>query len=810
MSEWKIIVPEAATNMCLNPSGEIAGNFAAVGGTAARSTTYAHYGIYSYNLQTAADNQGATFTLSALTNAVHYVTMRVRGTLPAAWDWSLDNANWTEPTLIEAIDASWSLYGVSFPAAQANASTTLRVYQKGAGAGNFYIDGINVVAADHWTTHIDGTQEGCEWNGLEHASTSVRSAYSRAGGRVYDLATDYDFHVEKIVGAGAIDRTLSVDSYALLPGGQLNNVKKSARAWSLIGPIIADDADCDLNEARQKLIKAVSHDAYPKKNGVWQPYRLRYVGGDVQKEIAVNYETGLGADWQVTTNVTSRADPVALNMLSVDPFFYQVGENSKVLDTNDSATTRYIAGRLRETGQWSALGLTANPTTDGTVYAIAYNQVNGLYYVGGKFTGMNGVAGRDYIASYDPVSATWATVGSGSSVNGQIRAIAIAPNGDVYIGGAFTDVGDANGDYVAYYDISAGAWASVSGGGVGDVLALTFGLDGILYIAGTFQNWNAIPAADRIVKWDGSAYVALGTGMNGTVYALETSPDGNIYAGGVFTTGNGVTLNQIGYWNGTTFVGLDSGFADGVVYAIKASVDGRIYAGGSFTTTTSGVTANGIGEWDGSQWSALGDLDWLTVYAIETVDNSSLVYIGGYATSATQKRVVLWNGESAVDFDIDISTSTVYSLCIDRYTQDAPYNYDLMIGFNGSVTSYFSGAATVANNGSAPAYPKIIITRTGGTTATLESIRNETTGDWLWFDYALLDGETLTIDLSPTDKSITSSMFGRRLDAVLPNSDFGKFSLLAGSNTITAFVNTTGSPTITAYMLWRDPFDSFD
>ena len=809
MSEWKIIIPEAATNMCLNPSGEVAGNFAVVAGTVTRSTTYAHYGIYSYNLQDAA-LVGATFTLSALSNAAHYATMRVRGTLPVAppaWNWSLDGVNYTVPTLIEAIDENWSLYGVLFPAAQANGSTALRVYQASVGASNFYLDGIDVVAADHWTTHIDGTQEGCEWNGLEHASTSVRSAYSRAGGRVYDLATDYDFHVEKIVGAGAIDRTLSVDSYALLPGGQLNNVKKSARAWSLIGPIIADDADCDLNEARQKLIKAVSHDAYPKKNGVWQPYRLRYVGGDVQKEIAVNYETGLGADWQVTTNVTSRADPVALNMLSVDPFFYQVGENSKVLDTNDTATTRYIAGRLRETGQWSALGLTANPTTFGSIISIVYNPVNGLYYVGGGFTGFNGVAGRDHIASYDPDTNTWATVGAGSAINGGISAIAIAPNGDVYIGGSFTNVGDGNGDYLAYYDISAGAWASVAAGGTSEVYALQFGNDGTLYIGGNFANWGGIPNADAIAKYSGGAYAALSTGISGgtfgSVYGLTMDIDGNIVVVGSFGTAGGVSCNNIVVWNGSAFSAYDDDSGISIVNCCGITDDGTLYIG-----CFDGV----IIKRDGNQFTQIGDAN-AEIGDISITPDNNVIVCGSFTAMDDldlTDGLALWNGAAWARIDINLPATTVRCVCTARQDTSIPNNYDILVGIYASAASYFSGAATVANNGSAPAYPKIIITRTGGTTATLQNIRNETTGDTLWFDYALLDGETLTIDLSPTDKSITSSMFGRRLDAVLPNSDFGKFSLLAGSNTITAFVNTTGSPTITAYMLWRDPFDSFD
>lgn len=109
-----------------------------------------------------------------------------------------------------------------------------------------------------------------------------------------------------------------------------------------------------------------------------------------------------------------------------------------------------------------------------------------------------------------------------------------------------------------------------------------------------------------------------------------------------------------------------------------------------------------------------------------------------------------------------------------------------------------------------PAFPIIVFSRTGGTTATIKTVVNERTGQELLFDYDLLDGETLTIDLSPTNKTIVSSFFGSRLDAVLANSDFGTWALLPNDNNITSFVDTSGSPIITAYILWQTPFDGYD
>ena len=114
-----------------------------------RSTTYQKYGVYSWRMQTDADNEGAVFALDTLTNAAHYVTMRVRGTLPTAWDWSLDDSTYTAPSSVDTLDSNWTVYGLSFVAGQANGSTTLYVRQNGAGSGDFYIDGIQAEAKSY-------------------------------------------------------------------------------------------------------------------------------------------------------------------------------------------------------------------------------------------------------------------------------------------------------------------------------------------------------------------------------------------------------------------------------------------------------------------------------------------------------------------------------------------------------------------------------------------------------------------------------------------------------------------------------------
>lgn len=810
MSDWKVVVPEATTNNVLNPSAETTANFAAAGGsTVTRVTTVSWSESYSYRVQTAANNEGVEFTLDTLANAIHYVTVRVAGTLPAVWDWSLDNGTYTAPVLLEAYDGTWSLYGLQFPAAQANGSTTLYIDQNGVGAGDFNLDAIQVEEKTYWTTYCDGDQGGCEWNGAEDASTSTRSALSRAGGRVQDFDTDYSFKVSQYIGSGMAPVEQIVDEYAILPGGQVLGHKTQIRSFSLPG-LLSGTSSSDLHSKRQALVGIFEPQGIPDD----QPFILRYEGATIHKQVFAYYEAGLSFGIRASFCWNER---LALRFLAADPFWYEIGETSTALDTNDTATIRYVTGRLRSTGQWDDLGLTANPTTVGNIWAILQAS-DGSVYAGGDFTGMDGVAGRDYIARYIPSTDTWETIGGGGSVNGVVRAIAEAPNGDIYIGGNFTNVGGATGDYLAYWDISGSVWSPVSGGGTAQVFALAFGPDGTLYIGGSFVNWNAIAAADYIVIWNGAAYAAIaGTTLNALVHDIKVrNTDNQVFVGGNFTDAGGdADADYVAQHNGTDFSALTPTPLDSVVWSLAFDNSGNLYIGGEFTNAGGDANGDYVCKWNGTAFEPLGQ--GLNNWCYKVVARGGSVWAGGVFTQAgdvTVDRIAKFNGSVWGNIDIDFpATSLVYAIALGPSDPVIAQNFNVWVGPQDTGGAAFAGAATITHAGTTNAFPRIIIGRDGGTSATLISIRNETTGKELLFSYALLDGETLTIDLAPTQQSIVSSFFGPRPDAILKGSDFGSFSLIPsskGTNNITAFVDVAGGPTITAFAVWSDTFWGLD
>ena len=808
MSDWKIVVPEATTNYCLNPSAEIAGNFNAVGGgTHTRVTTVQFADVYSYRIQTAANDQGGRIGLLALSNNIHYVTMRVAGMLPATWDWSLNDAAYTAPALLETIDATWSLYGLQFPAAQANGATFLYVRQNGAGAGDFNLDAVQVEQKTYWTTYVDGTRPGCEWNGAAHGSTSQRSAVSRAGGLVQDLQDDYSFEIGGMIATGMPAIMNAVDGYAILPGGELNSIKVESRVFTLTG-VIRGTSLANLHANRQALLDVLKPNAMPDDAEGPQPVRLRYVGAAVQKQIAAHYEGGLETRIEARMECWER---LAIRFLADDPYWYEIGDSAAVLVSNDTATLRHLTARLRSTGQWDDLNIGANPDTGNVVYAIAIAPDKSIY-IGGSFTGWNGIGGRDWVARYDPQTDAWSTVGGASDFNAQVFDLEFGPDGTLYAAGDFVNVaGDGNANYVAKWD--GANWTAVAGGGTAPARTLIFGLDGLLYIGGEFVNWNGL-GANYIVSWDGANYAAVGTSVTSWVYCLDVAPSGNIIAGGNFQAAGAVTVNHIAEWDGTVWTALGNGFDD-IVYDVAVADDGTIYAGGIFTTDFAAINPFAyIAVWNGTSWSQLGTGLNDFCYALEIAPNG-ILFVGGAFTVAgpitLTDRLARWNGTSWAHVDIDFPGGPIIPWSAMTAGNADPVianNFDLWIGFTSTGAGVFAGSTIVANDGTERAFPKFVVSRTIGTSAVLEEIRNETAGKELLFDYSLLDGEELVITLTPTQKSIVSSMFGSRLDAILANSDFGTFVLQPGNNQITIFVATDA--TVFAYALWKDKFWSSD
>jgi hypothetical protein len=265
---------------------------------------------------------------------------------------------------------------------------------------------------------------------------------------------------------------------------------------------------------------------------------------------------------------------------------------------------------------WTTLGSGLTGFIPAVTSMIVFDDGGGPeLYVAGVFTAAGGTSANS-IAKWD--GASWSAVGSG--VSGIVSSMAVFDDGggsELYVGGQFLSAGGGSANNIAKWDGST--WSALgsgmSGGGTTGVFSLAVFDDGggdALYAGGQFTSAGGT-SANRVARWDGSSWSALGTGMNARVNALLVHDDGSgdaLYAGGEFTSAGGGAANFIAEWNGSSWTALGSGMSGDLtrVLALGAYDDGgggELYAGGDFTSA-GGVSANEIAKWDGSSWSAVG------------------------------------------------------------------------------------------------------------------------------------------------------------------------------------------------------------
>ncbi len=270
----------------------------------------------------------------------------------------------------------------------------------------------------------------------------------------------------------------------------------------------------------------------------------------------------------------------------------------------------------------------------------------------------------------------WGSMGGLLGADEFVSAAVADGAGNLYIGGYFTVVGDVRANYVAKWDGSE--WSDLGGGVDYSVWSLAVsGTD--VYVAGDFswagetETANGIPA-NRIAKWDGTNWSALGSGIGEEPgfdvwdYVAALAVIGtDVYAGGYFeTAGDGVAAN-IAKWNGTTWSALGSGM-DGDVYAL-AVIGTTLYAGGYFTTA-GGTPAANIARWNGSAWFPLGEGMDDSVQAL-AVRGTTLFAGGDFNTAGgiDAYYIAQWNGStwSALGWGVDARVSALAVSGTDLY-----------------------------------------------------------------------------------------------------------------------------------------------
>lgn len=796
------------TNECDNPSGESSLTKWTTGGTNTLALSTEQQWNGKNSLKTTYADSLTLFSFDHTftnTSTTYYIKMRLYvPTATTCGNIAIDATGYTgatETTVKQYTNGTtekdvWIELKATLPVA-ADAAGTLAVVASSFTSGSVYLDAIYISTNDG--DYFDGEDEGAYWTGTPHLTSSVMLASNRLHGvetNLDDYSVSLKWETSGLDMPPTQHQTLET---ALMPGAIYQYTQVASRVMTF--PVVISGSAgnvATLQSRRKAFFKAVRANNALQK----QPYLLRFNPSYTARQLEMEVRTD-ALDFQTNAYLSKGIWRVIGHK---DPYWTERGDKYAALDPSDTLAVSYL-----------------------------------LSYYNGAYSAL------------------------GNAMTGQVRALAVAANGDLYTGGQFLNSnGDANQDNICYYDVSAGTWNALSTGVNSNVTTLLFDPDGTtLYVGGAFTSPQT-----RIASWNGAAFGAFGTGMNGEVKCFAVHPfTGYLWVGGAFTTGNGVTLNYIGYWNGTTFVAIDSGVnsdvnaiaihpqtgdvyvggafttmgagatgalrvakwnittsawqnvsavaaggVNGQVNALAFDDVGNLYAGGAFTTVDTGISAPYLARWNGSRWSALTQgLDDIVEFLYWDSPKQELIVSGQF--TGLYDQVVRWNGSHFLSFGYNFpGTATVYGYA--RFGSGNEY-----VAFDTSGDMTLPGITNSINNtGTAEAFPQLYIENTGaGSSARFQTLDNLTTGHSIYFSGAidLSENTTLLFDFRPGKKRIMYKIMGEWYDVtgvvVSPASKFSAWHLVPGTNKVQLRVSTiTGTPTLTAYMIWRNRHDTID
>jgi len=340
---------------------------------------------------------------------------------------------------------------------------------------------------------------------------------------------------------------------------------------------------------------------------------------------------------------------------------------------------------------WSIVG---TGLTGGNIHAdaLAVHDPDGAgpiapsLYVGGHFVGAGG---------FGPNLARWtgtAWASAGTSGWSSVSALASIdhdgadPNPPIlYAGGHHVAPIDNS---IARYDGTT--WSGVAGG----VDDLVLSLSGIhehgpgpgaeqLYVGGEFAHAGGL-SANRVARFDGVAWSALGSGIQGyRVHAMtrfdedESGPlPARLYVAGAFSAAGSIAARHLARWDGSIWSTLQGG-ANSVIHDLIAfdpdgggPADAALIACGDFTRA-GGSLANRIARYDGASWSNLGNgLSGPSCKALCLFDddgpgpNPTALYVGGdIVVSGTSSGVAKWDGTTWLPLGSGLG-GRVHALCV--------------------------------------------------------------------------------------------------------------------------------------------------
>lgn len=201
-----------------------------------------------------------------------------------------------------------------------------------------------------------------------------------------------------------------------------------------------------------------------------------------------------------------------------------------------------------------------------------------------------------------------------SALNGHVNALNSDNPGILYAGGSFTDAGGkANADRLAKWNGTA--WSAVNGSATlnGRVDAIAYHA-GNVYVGGEFTDVAGDTNRDFLAVWNGTSWASPCTGVTANPITAQVTAlqivGNTLYVGGSFANGGGIASADFLVACDLTTTAASStvvgtGF-NSAVGALTADSNGTLYAGGSFISLEGHVGEDHVAYYSGGSWHQMG------------------------------------------------------------------------------------------------------------------------------------------------------------------------------------------------------------
>lgn len=234
---------------------------------------------------------------------------------------------------------------------------------------------------------------------------------------------------------------------------------------------------------------------------------------------------------------------------------------------------------------------------------------------------------------------------SSEEPNNDVRTLAVDGSGNVYLGGSFTSIGSNTIEKLAKFNGSN--WSAVGGGlplSNTSVQDIESDASGNVYVANGYFEFGCFCLVYYIHKWNGTSWTLVGEVYDASISKIEVNAAGHIYAMGDFNSISGVSANKIAYFDGTNWQAMGAGI--GTVGSMELLGNGDLYVA---NTTSAGGQSCSLAKWTGSAWTVLSTDNFnASVLSMEEGASGDL-YVAGTFTmvgSLSANRVAKWNGTS--------------------------------------------------------------------------------------------------------------------------------------------------------------------